>query len=152
MSGMNELIRMLQGYLSGAAGLGEFAEWLAGVDWDDAAMTEEQREGLGTFELLLTEVAEGLRGEREFFEEASRFVASRPQSVCTGVQNASARRPAMSADNETRDNLSRQIEDIEPGVSALVELYELIESVYVTASQASSEMQYAVTSNSTNRE
>jgi hypothetical protein len=81
MSGMNELIRMLQGYLSGAAGLGEFAEWLAGVDWDDAAMTEEQREGLGTFELLLTEVAEGLRGEREFFEEASRFVAKKCQTT-----------------------------------------------------------------------
>lgn len=142
---------MLQVYLSGAAGLGKFAEWLTGVDWDDPAMTEEQREALGTFELLLTEVAEGLRGERELFEEASRFVARGPQSVCTGVQNASARRPTMTADNETRDNLSRQFEDNEPGVSDLLELYERIEAVYVAASQASSEIQYAITSNSTNR-
>lgn len=78
---MNELIQMLQNYVSGAAGLGECAGWLAGVDWDDPAMTEEQRVAVGTFELLLTEVAEGLRGEREFFEEASRFVARRTSTV-----------------------------------------------------------------------
>jgi hypothetical protein len=78
---MNELIQMLQGYLSGGAGLGDVAEWLAGVDWDDQFMTEEQREAVGTFELLLTEVAEGLRSEKEFWEEASGFIAKKSRTT-----------------------------------------------------------------------
>ena len=78
---MNDLLQILQAYLRGAKGLGDCAEWLAGVDWDDPDLTLEQKETLGLFELLLTEVAEGLRGEREFWEAASEFVAPKTDSV-----------------------------------------------------------------------
>ncbi len=78
---MNELVRLLEGYLMSSTGLGECAEWLAGVDWDDPALTQEERESLGQFELLLTEIAEGLREESEFRESADDFVSYRTDIV-----------------------------------------------------------------------
>lgn len=80
---MEELVQMLEGYLMGARGLGECAEWLAGVDWGDPGLTQEGKEALGLFELLLTEVAEGLRDVEEFWQAASEFVARRSQSIFT---------------------------------------------------------------------
>ena len=74
---MNELARLLQNYLAEAKGLGECAEWLAGVVWDDPDLTEEDKESLGLFELLLTEIAEGLREEEEFRDAAASFVTGR---------------------------------------------------------------------------
>ena len=62
-------------------GLGECVEWLASVDWDDPDLTPEERESLGQFELLLTEIAEGLREESEFREAAAGFVAARTDTV-----------------------------------------------------------------------
>lgn len=78
---MNELIKMLQSYLMGASGLGECAAWLAGVDWDDPDLTDAEKESVGLFELLITEVAEGLRKEREFWEAAAELVADKSQTV-----------------------------------------------------------------------
>lgn len=78
---MDELLQILQGYLMGSRGLGECAEWLAGVDWDDPDLTVQQKEGLGLFELLLTDIAEGLREEVEFWEAASEYVAAKTQNV-----------------------------------------------------------------------
>jgi uncharacterized protein with von Willebrand factor type A (vWA) domain len=74
-------MQVLQGYLMGGRGLAECAEWLAGIDWDDPKLTREEKDALGLFELLLTEVAEGLREEREFREAAAEFVAKRSESV-----------------------------------------------------------------------
>lgn len=80
---MGELIQILESYLMGAWGLDQCAEWLAGVDWDDPGLTPEDREALGLFELLVTEVAEGLRGVEEFWQAASEFVAKSTPSVFT---------------------------------------------------------------------
>lgn len=80
---MKELVQILAGYLEGTRGLEECAEWLAGVDWDDPELTSGEKETLGLFELLVTEVAEGLRDEKEFRKEASRFVASNSPRVST---------------------------------------------------------------------
>ena len=80
---MRELVQLLQDYLLGAKGLGECAEWLAGVDWDDPNLTGEEKDLLGLFELLITDVAEGLREEREFWEEASQFIAKNYPSTFT---------------------------------------------------------------------
>lgn len=80
---MGELVQMLEGYLMGARGLDECAEWLAGVDWDDPGLTQEKKDALAMFELLVTEVAEGLRGVQEFSQAASEFVARRSQSIFT---------------------------------------------------------------------
>lgn len=80
---MRELVQLLQDYLLGAKGLGECAEWLAGVDWDDPDLTDEEKGSLGLFELLITDVAEGLREEHEFWEEASQLIAKTSQITFT---------------------------------------------------------------------
>ena len=74
---MNELANILERYLSSAAGLREIAEWLAGVDWDDPELTEEEQEAYGLFELLVTEIAEEMRDEAELRAEAERFLADK---------------------------------------------------------------------------
>ena len=72
---MNELVEILQTYLDGSQSLRNCAAWLAGVDWDDPTLTQEERERLGQFDLLSTEIAEGMREEKEFREAAARLVA-----------------------------------------------------------------------------
>ena len=72
---MTELFELLQKYLKSSKNLRDCAEWLAGVDWDDPELTNEERESLGLFELLSTEVAEHLRDEREFRDAAIDFIA-----------------------------------------------------------------------------
>ena len=71
---MNELVEVLQTYLDGSQSLRNCAKWLAGVDWDDPGLTLEERECLGQFDLLSTEIAEGIREEQEFREAAARVV------------------------------------------------------------------------------
>ena len=78
---MNELIRLLQDYLTSSTSLAECAEWLAGVDWNDPELTEDEREAFGLFELLVTEISEGLREENDLREEAARFIADKPSLV-----------------------------------------------------------------------
>ena len=56
---------MLQAYLESSANLERCAEWCAGVDWSDPELTVAEKEPVGTLELLVTEVAEGLREEEE---------------------------------------------------------------------------------------
>ncbi|MDE2938405.1 MAG: hypothetical protein OXR67_05750 [Chloroflexota bacterium] len=74
---MNELVDILKRYFEAAADLREIAEWLAGVDWDDPELTEDEREALGMLLLLVTEVSENMREEAELRTEASRFLADR---------------------------------------------------------------------------
>lgn len=81
---MGELALILADYLKGAKGLGECAKWLAGVNWDDPDLTDEEKDSLGLFELLITDVAEGLRDEQELQEEASSFVASGSRRMFIG--------------------------------------------------------------------
>ena len=75
---MNELIKLLQDFLASNASLAECAEWLAGVVWDDPELTKYEQEVYGLFELLVTEVAEGMRDEAELRAEAERFLAEIP--------------------------------------------------------------------------
>ena len=70
-----ELTEILAAYLSGSKTAGDLCEWLAGVDWNEGSLDEEARQVLGIFELLTTEVLEGLRQEKELNQEASDFVA-----------------------------------------------------------------------------
>lgn len=83
MKSMKELAQILADYLKGAKGLDDCAEWLAGVDWDDPSLMDQEKEALGLFELLVTEIAEGQRDEKEFRQEASQFVASNPPRAST---------------------------------------------------------------------
>ncbi len=81
---MGELAQILADYLKGAKGLCECAEWLAGVDWDDPDLNDEEKDSFGIFELLITDVADGLRDEQELQVEASSFVASSSRKMFTG--------------------------------------------------------------------
>lgn len=81
---MGDLAQILADYLKGAKELCECAEWLAGVDWDDPDLTEEEKDSFGLFELLFTDVAEGLRDEQELQVAASSFLASGSPKMFTG--------------------------------------------------------------------
>ena len=72
---MNELITLLRCYLASSRSFVECSEWLAGVDWDDTNLADADKETVGLFEMLTTEVAEGLREEREFREAAAEFLS-----------------------------------------------------------------------------
>ena len=72
---MNELTEILQSYLAGSLSLAGWVEWLARVDWEDPGLTQEERDCLGQFELLSTEISDGIREEREFGEAAAQVVA-----------------------------------------------------------------------------
>ncbi len=78
---MKEFLDLLSEYLRGAQPLTALSEWLAGVDWDDPDMTEEDREVFGLFELLTTEVFEGLRDEGELTTEATMLLTKEDRSV-----------------------------------------------------------------------
>lgn len=73
---MNELVQLLTTYLMGTRSLPDCAEWLAGIDWDDPDLTEEEQNSLGEFELLITEITEGLRQEAELWQAAATVVAA----------------------------------------------------------------------------
>ena len=70
-----EFLDLLTAYLSGWKTVFDCDEWLAGIDWDDPKLSTENRSILGRLELLATEVAEGLRQEIEFSQEASAIIA-----------------------------------------------------------------------------
>lgn len=71
-----DLIDLSTAYLLGWKTLYDFAEWLAGIDWDDPGLDPESLKLAGRLELLATEVAEGLRPEAEFWQQVAEFVAS----------------------------------------------------------------------------
>lgn len=71
----SELIDLLAAYLSGWKTIFDCAEWLAGVKWEDLSGDPDAKEIYGELELLVTEVAEGLRAETEFSDAASDLVA-----------------------------------------------------------------------------
>lgn len=86
-----ELADVLTAYLSGRKSLSDICEWLAGVDWDDPSFDADSQSVVGLFELLATDVMEGIRPETEFAQEASDFVAA-----ATGSRYA-VRRPQLDA-------------------------------------------------------
>lgn len=71
----SELIDLLAAYLSGWKTIFDCAEWLAGVKWEDLSGDPDAKEIYGELELLVTEVAEGLRAETEFSDAATDLVA-----------------------------------------------------------------------------
>ena len=76
-----ELVNLSTAYLMGWKTIGDFAEWLAGIDWDAPILDVEAQTLFGRFELLATEVLEGLRPEAEFWQEAAEFVARETNSL-----------------------------------------------------------------------
>ena len=68
-----EFINLLTAYLIGWKTIVDINEWISSVDWDD--LNSEAQNTIGRFELLVTEVLEGLREESEFSQEAMEYVA-----------------------------------------------------------------------------
>lgn len=94
-----ELSDVLTGYLSGWKSLGDFCEWLAGVDWDDPSFDSDSQSVVGLFELLAVDALEGIRPETEFAQEASDFVAATTgarYAVLRPQPNAAAFTPSAS--------------------------------------------------------
>ncbi len=61
---LNELRGQVLAYSSGASSLDSFSTWISSIDWSTGGgMSPEEREVLGRFELLVTEVEENLRDE-----------------------------------------------------------------------------------------
>ena len=78
---MKEFLDVLSEYVRGEQPFPAVGEWLVGVDWDDPNLTEEEREGFGLFELLTTEISEGLRDEQELISEATILLTKEDRSV-----------------------------------------------------------------------
>ena len=75
------IIDFLTAYLMGWKTVRDCAEWIAGIDWNDASLDRGTKELVGITELLVTEVLEGLRPEAELWAEASKLVAQDTGSV-----------------------------------------------------------------------
>ena len=76
----NELIYILSSYLMGWKTIPDCAEWFASLDWNSIELESRIAQLLGRFELLITEVVEGLRSDSELWQEASTFVSQETQS------------------------------------------------------------------------
>jgi hypothetical protein len=76
-----ELVNLSTAYLMGWKTIQDYAEWLAGIEWDDPNLDPEILNFVGRMELLATEILEGLRPEAEFWQEVAEFVARETGSV-----------------------------------------------------------------------
>jgi len=56
---------IIKEYLDGGKTISDLSAWLASVNWDEGNLDTQTQEILGTLELLITEVKEGLRPESE---------------------------------------------------------------------------------------
>ena len=90
---MKEFLDLLGEYVRGAQPFSALGRWLAGVDWDDPDLTEEEQEVFGLVELLTTDVSEGFREEEELISEAiaviARFVPQ--EENCSLLQDTNAK-------------------------------------------------------------
>ncbi|GEM_PF-3411470 len=95
MSITNELETKLKSYIAGIVGISDLSEWLASIDWtSERQLPDADREMLGTVEVLVTEIIEGLRPESELDAEARYWLIGRGAfpsgaSVTSSSQNGS---------------------------------------------------------------
>ena len=95
---MREFLGLLAKYVSGEQPFSVVEEWLAGVDWDDPNLTQENKEIFGFFELLTTEVSEGLRDQQELIGEAITLLMRQGQNVFLNYMTVEATIQASSVD------------------------------------------------------
>jgi hypothetical protein len=75
-----ELANILTSYLMGWKSIRDVGEWLSSIDWTPD-LNPQLQQLFGRFELIITEVLEGLRPQSELWLEASRFVAIESSSL-----------------------------------------------------------------------
>ena len=95
---MREFLEILAKYVSCEQPFSVVEEWLAGVDWDDPNLTQENKEIFGLFELLTTEVSEGLRDQQELIGEAITLLMRQGQNVFLNYMTVEATIQASSVD------------------------------------------------------
>lgn len=98
---MKEFLDLLSEYVRGTQPLTTLAEWLAGVNWDYPKLTKEEQEVFGLFELLTTDVSEGLRAEEELISEAVGLLTKERRSVFLRDINAQVTIVASCGDKST---------------------------------------------------
>lgn len=107
-----ELVDLLAAYLSGWKTLRDCAEWLAGINWDDPKFDPRDRNLAGRLELLVTEVAEGLRPVADFDEEAATIVARNTTSLFVTLRTPWSFPPSVGKVCDSADSLLRTPEFI----------------------------------------
>jgi hypothetical protein len=76
-----ELLDLAISYLSGWKTMYDYADWLAGIDWNNPGLEPDYESFAGLSELLIMEISEGLRLESDLIKEASNFVASKTKRM-----------------------------------------------------------------------
>lgn len=99
------LLKISNEYLLGWETLRGFSKWLAGINWDEGNISNEDKEALGKFEVLTTEIIENLRPEEDFSREVLEFV----------VRNTSFTDTRITVTNTTIVSLSPTLES--PGIT-----------------------------------
>lgn len=107
-----ELANILTAYLMGWKSIRDCAEWLSSVDWNSFIDLQTQK-FIGSMELLITEVLEGLRPEVEFWQEAATFVAGE-----SGILFSQPMSMAEIKINGSSNNSSNPFIEISVGVGA----------------------------------
>jgi hypothetical protein len=95
-----KLIDTLSSYLYGWKTLRDCAEWLSSINWDNLELDPDTLELIGTSELIITEVIEGIRPETEFFDLA-RDIVSRKTDTYVIIRQSSSN----STVNNTSDDV-----------------------------------------------
>ena len=127
---VKEFLDILTKYVSGEQPCSAVEEWLAGVDWNDPVLTQDGRNILGLFEVLATEVSEGMRDESELVREARKLLTNEKSGVflkeagvvygmtARGDKDLSTR---MVEDKGFVEGTERGLEDIEQGRYSRIE-------------------------------
>lgn len=76
-----ELVNLSTAYLMGWKTIRDCAEYLASIDWDAPSIDPVTQDIVGRFELLVTEVLEGLCPEAVFWQKVAEFVANETDSL-----------------------------------------------------------------------
>lgn len=93
-----ELINIATEYSMGWKTIADVSAWLASINWDEGQLDDEMQELLGSMELLVTEVLEGLRSEADF----SDHVATLLINLTSFVANRNLNTTYISSSNSAR--------------------------------------------------
>jgi hypothetical protein len=95
---LTELINIATEYSMGWKTIADVSEWLASINWDEGHLDNEMQELLGSLELLVTEVLEGLRPEAEFSQHISTLLIK----LTSFVANRNLNTTYISSSNSSR--------------------------------------------------
>ena len=101
----NGLDLMIKEYLDGQKTISDLSAWLASVNWDEGNLDAQSEEILGSLELLITEVKEGLRSESELRERASAIIE--PSTTIVSVNTSTYNSPFWGDENILQPSMTK---------------------------------------------